>query len=389
MTEPTKDEAPGRRRSLQRAIEDPVGDADGVPAVASGSFQRSTRVVRLAEGDVELSRFTRHCGYSQCDRELPYDGTGRPPEYCKDPRWPGGKTCKQMAQAERDAVRAAGLDVQLREFEATAEGVAQVVAPLREQLSGLLSALSRISDGALNQVGEARREMADALARAEQAERAAEQAHHRQSAAEGKAASVMHRAQEARERADAVRVEAEHRVAAALDRLSIVEREHGQAVARAAAAESARQHDQARRQSAEDEAAAHAAQLEHERAVAAAAHERHEQTRVALEKALQQVEDLQQRVTDEQARALEAITPLQRQVDVLTLERDSAFSLAKAAEKARQETQRAHDALALELAEARAATQAATERAERAETRHDQLVATLSTLAHRGATSER
>ncbi|MBT8224088.1 MAG: hypothetical protein HKP61_04640, partial [Dactylosporangium sp.] len=58
----------------------------------------------------------RRCGYSQCGQALDYDGRGRPPEYCADRRWPDGRTCKQLAAAERAGERAVGLEVPLETF---------------------------------------------------------------------------------------------------------------------------------------------------------------------------------------------------------------------------------------------------------------------------------
>ncbi|MCX6467307.1 MAG: response regulator receiver protein, partial [Pseudonocardiales bacterium] len=52
------------------------------------------------------------CGYSRCRAELPPPGPqgGRPRAFCRDTRWDGGRTCAQMARAERDALSSLGLD---------------------------------------------------------------------------------------------------------------------------------------------------------------------------------------------------------------------------------------------------------------------------------------
>src|SRR2546423_9266675 len=71
----------------------------------------------------------RRCGYSQCGEPLEYDGQGRPPEYCRDRRWPGGRTCKQMAAAERAGERAAGLDAPLDTFRASTDRLARPPGP--------------------------------------------------------------------------------------------------------------------------------------------------------------------------------------------------------------------------------------------------------------------
>src|SRR5690606_40843485 len=62
----------------------------------------------------------------RCGRPLAYDGRGRPPEYCPDRRWADGKTCKQMAAAERAAERAAGLEMPLETFRAAGERLVSV-----------------------------------------------------------------------------------------------------------------------------------------------------------------------------------------------------------------------------------------------------------------------
>ncbi|HXV93858.1 MAG TPA: response regulator receiver protein, partial [Pseudonocardia sp.] len=51
------------------------------------------------------------CGYSRCRAELPPPGPqgGRRRSFCKDRRW-DGRTCAQMARAEREALGALGLD---------------------------------------------------------------------------------------------------------------------------------------------------------------------------------------------------------------------------------------------------------------------------------------
>src|SRR2546423_15694450 len=71
----------------------------------------------------------RRGGYSRGGEPLEYDGQGRPPEYCRDRRWPGGRTCKQMAAAERAGERAAGLDAPLDTFRASTDRLPPPPAP--------------------------------------------------------------------------------------------------------------------------------------------------------------------------------------------------------------------------------------------------------------------
>ena len=127
---------------------------------------------------------TRYCGYHACGQPLAYDGRGRPPEYCPDRRWPGGRTCRQMAAAERAAERAAGLATPLDTFRALSDRLADTAAPLVRQLTELLDAVTQVRDDALARMQEARqaeaaaeqraREACEAAERAEQARRAAE-----------------------------------------------------------------------------------------------------------------------------------------------------------------------------------------------------------------------
>src|SRR5437763_11908494 len=112
----------------------------------------------------------RVCGYSQCGNTLDYDGRGRPPEYCPDRRWPGDKTCKQMAAADRAGERAAGLDAPLDTFRASTDRLVAAAGPLAEHLTAVLTAVTAVRDGALTRVGDAERAMTAAIARAEAAE---------------------------------------------------------------------------------------------------------------------------------------------------------------------------------------------------------------------------
>ncbi|GGQ84075.1 hypothetical protein [Couchioplanes azureus] len=110
-----------------------------------------------------------------------------------------------------------------------------------------------------------------------------------------------------------------------------------------------------------------------------------------LQACLDQVGQATQRLAAENAEltsraelAETRIADLESQRTQLISERDAALQRAHAADQARISNAELSRQLGDVLAEARAAT----ERAECAETRHDQLVATLSDLAHRGASTE-
>jgi chromosome segregation ATPase len=333
------------------------------------------------DGGVLLHRTrsgSRACGYSQCDHEVEYDGAGRPPEYCTDRRWPGGKTCKQMAAAERDAVRAAGLDAQLDAFDSTAQRLILWAGPLNAHLADLQGALDNIHTGALTRVGDAERKMAEALVRAEQAER---ESHRMQQAlrdVERQAAVVMEKGAETERRAAQVKQEAEARVAETLDRLAVVEREHGQAQARAQAAETAARVEAKRRERADQRTVV----LEQELARA-----RHtvDQTRAAADVLRARLEsaDETMRVVHDRVQQVEQLLAVET-ARGHTHEQRLAEALVELGEATAD-----RDELRRQVAEATAAGRAATDRADRAEARHDDLVAKLATLAHGGDTAEK
>ncbi|MFC0436125.1 hypothetical protein [Kutzneria buriramensis] len=99
----------------------------------------------------------RTCGYSQCGRVLPaQDRPGRKSAYCEDRRWEGNKTCKQMAQQERNALKVAGLEVPLTAYREVADRVVPVLESVQAQITGplgeLREALRQVEDGALARV---------------------------------------------------------------------------------------------------------------------------------------------------------------------------------------------------------------------------------------------
>src|SRR5689334_16086795 len=93
---PPDDPAPGHR-AAPGASDRPTSRAVMRATVGGASTGRYVKTGHLPVAVRRGEPPTRLCGYSQCENELEYDGNGRPPEYCKDRRWPDGKTCKQLA----------------------------------------------------------------------------------------------------------------------------------------------------------------------------------------------------------------------------------------------------------------------------------------------------
>jgi chromosome segregation ATPase len=87
----------------------------------------------------------RICGYSQCGRPLPVQNRpGRKAEYCEDRRWEGNKTCKQMAQQERNALKVAGLEAPLAAYREVADRVVPVLESVQAQITGPLGELREV-----------------------------------------------------------------------------------------------------------------------------------------------------------------------------------------------------------------------------------------------------
>src|SRR5690242_7032354 len=99
------------------------------------------------------------CGYSKCRAELPPPGPqgGRRRSFCRETRWPGSRTCSQMARAERDALRGP-------------------VAELAEALDAVRARLDEVEGGALAAVEAANRGAAEAEAARVEAQQARERA---------------------------------------------------------------------------------------------------------------------------------------------------------------------------------------------------------------------
>src|SRR5690606_16501885 len=177
------------------------------------------------------------CGYSKCRAELPPPGPqgGRRRSFCKDTRWPGGKTCAQMARAERDALEALGLDAGRATFQLDADRLREhvdalrgPVADLAEALAAVRTRLDEVEGGALGAGAAANRAAAEAEAAPVEAQQAREraerdarlareqaaQAEEEKAAAVERAAAAARQALEATEALGAARQQAQEAVAA-------------------------------------------------------------------------------------------------------------------------------------------------------------------------------
>src|SRR5918999_4126648 len=87
------------------------------------------------------------CGYSRCRAELPAPGPqgGRRRSFCRDTRWDGGRTCAQMARAERDALDALGLDAGRSTFALDADRLREHVDAVRGPVVALAEALAAVT----------------------------------------------------------------------------------------------------------------------------------------------------------------------------------------------------------------------------------------------------
>ncbi|MCG8918264.1 hypothetical protein L6E12_20995 [Actinokineospora sp. PR83] len=103
---------------------------------------------------------------------MPPEKRGPKPKYCTDGKtWPpDGRTCKEMAQIERDAAAAVGLEVPLATYQQATERLAPSLAEVRDRLDTLLAAGADLDSAALTRVAAAEEERGEALQRAEAAE---------------------------------------------------------------------------------------------------------------------------------------------------------------------------------------------------------------------------
>lgn len=336
----------------------------------------------------------RHCGYAPCGRELAYDGRGRPPEYCADRRWPGDKTCKQMAASARAAERVAGMDAPLESFRAAGARIADVAAPLARQLSEVVEAITGVRDGALARVGEAEGETLAAHARAAEAQQAATVAHRAQRAAEADRDRARAAEAEAQRLLAQVRDQAEQQVGQAWQRVSEADHARGLAEAAAQAAIVQQQQEAERRHGAEQRVRDLEADLGAVRAELHADRDRLAELGQQLAAAASQREQAGRHLAEEQAASAalrERAEQLQERAERLRAEgeqrvreRDEAHARARAAEQqaasavADRDAVRAdHARLTSDIDRLQEALVAQTRRAEGAEARLDQLIASL------------
>ena len=94
-----------------------------------------------------MSEDAGRCGYSKCRAELPGPGVqgGRPRSFCRDTRWEGGRTCAQMARAEREALGALGLDAGSSTFRLDAERLREHLGTIRGPVDALTAALDAVT----------------------------------------------------------------------------------------------------------------------------------------------------------------------------------------------------------------------------------------------------
>jgi len=324
---------------------------------------------------------TRRCGYHRCRQPLHYDGRGRPPEYCPDRRWPDGRTCKQLAAAERSAERLTGLDAPLEAFQAAGERFVPAAESLARQLRDLVDAVDAVRQGALARVGDAEQVAAEAgeqsRAAAAERDRAIEASH----AAERERTGALQRAEAAEQQARDARSDADTRIEQAWR--AAAEADHARGAAEAAAAtraaevaEQGRRRELAERRA--DDADARVDALTDE-----------------LAAVVQRARDAESRLREARTLAeahAATIAHLRGQLDVLRAGHDTDLRNLRTEHDARLATagadlataQAAAAALRDELAQTRAGLAAATEaaaatriRAETAEARLDRLIAAL------------
>ncbi|MBW0118144.1 response regulator receiver protein [Pseudonocardia abyssalis] len=235
------------------------------------------------------------CGYSRCRAELPAPGPqgGRRRSFCRDTRWEsagdrGGRTCAQMARAEREALGALGLDSggtafgldadRLREH---VDAVRGPVGELGAALDAVLRRLDEVQRDAVDAVGSANARVADAerlrvaaeeardeaVARARRAAESAERAGKERAEATERAGSAARQALEATEALGAARETAERAVSDRTAAEERAERDRAQReVAEARAERSAAEADAARARAAEWQALGESARTERDAA---------------------------------------------------------------------------------------------------------------------------
>jgi chromosome segregation ATPase len=317
---------------------------------------------------------SRRCAYGRCGEPLDYDGKGRPPEYCPDRRWPDGKSCKQLAAVERDATRAAGLEVPLETFRALADRLAPAAQVLAEQLQGVLAAMEQIDEGALARMVEAERLVESAQRETESARAEAVSAAQRQRAAEQARERSQAQERSAIAAARQTHAEADEQVRKAWEVASQADQAKGRAEAHAVDAEDARNAEAYRREQAEQQTQAAALEV-------VAAREELAQLRHREETARREVSHLTvliDRAAADHADVANQVNALDRE---LSEQRRQNVALLAAVEKANTHAATTLSHAAVTEATATAAVEraeSAERRAASAEARLDALVARLS-----------
>lgn len=291
---------------------------------------------------------TALCGFSHCKRPLPPPGPrgGRPYEFCPDRRWPGDKTCKQLAaaqQALREALGETDPPTALREATDTfADASRRVLEPLQTLGSALDTVTARMQD-----------ELTAAAARADEADRAADEAARARREADERADRAEQERAEAVSDAQQARTEAEEavaRAASAVDTADAAElaRARAEATAEAAIDRARRAEDEnkvVRRHADEllqrlDELRAQLAERTGERDSAVAALDEHRRRSRDLEESLtaraeSAAEHLEQ-VRADLARASEREQELSRRLEQATAEQQAAERAAASAQSEAQ-----------------------------------------------------
>ncbi|MFI5606641.1 response regulator receiver protein [Amycolatopsis sp. NPDC051903] len=159
----------------------------------------------MTEGAVIEDRAVSLCGFRQCRAPLPPPGPrgGRPFEFCPDRRWPGDRTCKQLAAADQALREALGDSAPHTGLTEAAGEFVRAAAELGEPLQTLRNALDSVAARAQDEVTAALARAETAEARAVEADGLRQAADARATGAEEAKAAAQTHAREQEERADA------------------------------------------------------------------------------------------------------------------------------------------------------------------------------------------
>lgn len=194
----------------------------------------------------------RPCRYRACTDLLPpHHGPGRPVRYHHDARWPDGKTCQQMAAADRKAAREAGVGALVDSLDIRTETLLDALTPFADDLDAVMQAVTDVGEGLRAQVSEAEQARVTAQQQQTTAEERAEQMLEQVHTAQADAAAATRRAAAAATDAKEKVTAADRRVREAVDRVARLEREHGAAVRQAELADQRAGEEVLRREDAE------------------------------------------------------------------------------------------------------------------------------------------